>query len=292
MRKLLLLPALVSCSQITFAQTDPLWTMFQQNLIFHNATLTGTDSTYARTLHLHNRNQWPEIKGGGYRTLQLAYMQKLKKSNATLGGYYLHDNAGGLNLNDRVGILYHYNLKLSSKTALRFGLNAYYLHQYLNVTKLIPPLTFPIKNNLHSYGIFPGISLYRGNFYIGISENVIQVKSFVSNTGNLRRIFYWNMGTRINLGKTFSLSPSFVYTLENKTDLTQINLTFSIKNKLETGVTARFPSNMSSYTAYCLNMGLTFFKQKFSLYYSYDLPQQTPIYVTFTSHEMALKFRF
>lgn len=102
----------------TMAQTDPIWTMFQQNLIYYNPTLTENDSLYSHTAHLQNRDQWPEMSGGGYRTLQLLYHQKLGKSRSALGGYFLRDESGKILTRVRIGGIYSYDFRIQEKIAL------------------------------------------------------------------------------------------------------------------------------------------------------------------------------
>ncbi len=272
-----------------FAQIDPPFTLFHHNTAFYNPTLTGND---IRTAAFQYRNQWPELPDNP-RIITAFYSQQVKGSAHNLGGQFLNEHVG-FTTTTTLSINYHFNLKLSEKSALRIGLRPYYFKQSLDISKLKFATPFdPVLMNYRpkrSWGIVPGISWVNNNAYAGLAVNVLQMPDFTSNNSTIVVNWHLNAGYNWQIGKRWQLKPSFLYLNQSQFELYMFNGTICYNKKAEVGFGYRgFATNTNPYN---FNLGVHLFKSRLTLAYSYDMATTSPNIMAMTAHELVMKYRW
>lgn len=116
---------------------DPIFSQFYAAPLQVNPGFAG--SAFAPRIGLAYRNQWPGFNNA-YRTYAIYYEQNLDRLNSGLGFALEGDNAGqGIYKTNRLSATYAYNLSITERLAVRFGVEMGAHQTALDWDKLVFP---------------------------------------------------------------------------------------------------------------------------------------------------------
>ena len=122
-------------SRINLVAQDVGFTQFNANPLYLNPSLAG--NTEFGRIHLNYRNQWPGI-GNVFTSYSVSYDQNLPSIKSGVGLLLLNDRQGdGAYNRTLAGGFYAYQLQVSKKNLIRFGIKAAYYQEGLNADKLM-----------------------------------------------------------------------------------------------------------------------------------------------------------
>lgn len=285
---------------------DPEMTQYYAAPIYTNPAMAGTGNCGGGgRININYRNQWPSLPGT-FVTSLVSYDQHFDGIGGGIGIIAMNDVAGEgrLTSNTLAGI-YSYQLSVTRKFTMRFGLEAQYVNRAIDWSKLRFPdqidptkgftnaTNEPLDTRTISYPNFStGILGYTEKFYAGIAvHNLIQpIQSFLgTQDSKLPRRWTGHAGMVIPLDNAYepsmTISPNALFMLQNK--FTQLNLGFYFnKGPLVTGLWYR--QTFGTYHNSDAMMVLVGFrKEKFKFGYSYDLTVSSARQAAPGSHEVS-----
>jgi type IX secretion system PorP/SprF family membrane protein len=178
---------------------DPHFSQLSQTQNAVNPAFTGI--MYGPRAVLHYRSQYPRIGAevnSGFNTVFGSYDQFISPLNSGLGIQILNDRFGaGLMSRFSLELMYAYQLKLSPKNAIRFGLSGNYNRQQIDYSNLRffdqihPILGFSSglatneevsdAYNTSYFNFNAGMLYFTNDYYFGISaRNLLPKKDFFS----------------------------------------------------------------------------------------------------------------
>ena len=308
MRRSLLLWVIIIVASALRAQ-DPEMTQYYAAPIYTNPAMAGTGACNGGgRINLNYRNQWPSLPGTFVTTIA-SYDQHFDGIGGGIGLIAMNDVAGeGKLTSTTLAGIYSYQLVVSRKFTMRFGLEAQYVNRSLDWKKLrFPdqidptkgftlPTQEPINPNKISYPNFSGGVLgYTEKFYCGFAvHNMIEpIQSFLgTQDSKLPRRYTLHSGLVIPLDNSYdmansnmTISPNLLFMMQNK--FTQMNLGFYFsKGPLVTGLWYRqtFGKYLNSDALMVL---VGFRKDRFKFGYSYDLTVSSARQAAPGSHEVS-----
>jgi len=164
--------------RVSFAQ-DAQLSQFYNAPLYLNPAFTGTEqNTRVSTTY---RNQWPSSGGIPYTTALACIDHYIAKYNSGVGFMAMQNTAGTPSLRStQLSALYSYKVDLNENWTFIPGLQATYVNQNLNFSKLTFPDQFtnsgysggpsgePLTSNVKSYMDFSaGGLLYSNTFWVG-----------------------------------------------------------------------------------------------------------------------------
>lgn len=192
-----------------FAQQDPMYTQYMDNLLIVNPGYAGTKEN--GNVLLVSRNQWVSIADAPV-TNSFSYNTRFKQQNFGLGFSVLYDKIGPLK---QTGVYFDYSyfLRVSDNFRLGMGLKGGVSFYRAALTDLITIDPDPIytqdiyKNFLPNIGV--GFYLYSPETYFGLSvpkliENTITREDYKTEYVNKEEIHIYLVG-----GHNFKLSENF-----------------------------------------------------------------------------------
>lgn len=193
----------------TYAQQDPMYTQFIDNLLVVNPGYAGSGDV--GNFLLVSRNQWVSVADAPV-TNSFSYNTCYKEQNFGLGFSVMHDKIGP---QKQTGVYFDYSyfLKVSDKFKLGMGLKGGVSFYRAALTELITIDPDPIytqdiyKNFLPNMGV--GGYLYSDKTYFGLSvpkliENTITRDDYETDYVNKEEIHVYLVG-----GHNFNLSSDF-----------------------------------------------------------------------------------
>lgn len=205
---IILLSILVSTENL-FAQQDPMYTQYMDNLLIINPGFAG--SKEMGNMLLVARNQWTSFDSAP-KTRSFAYHSPLRGDKIGVGISILNDKIGP---QKQTGIYFDYSyfLRVSETYRLGMGLKGSASFYRANLTDLItitPDPTFDndiYKNFLPNIGV--GLYLFSDDTYLGISvpkliENKITRDDVATDYVSIQKIHLYVMG-----GKRFDINENF-----------------------------------------------------------------------------------
>ncbi len=207
-RALVLLFILVSSGKL-YAQQDPMYTQYMENLLVINPGFAG--SKEMGNALLVARNQWVSFKSAP-STRSFAYHSPVKGKSVGIGISILNDKIGP---QKQTGLYidYSYFLNVSETYKLGLGLKAGVSFYRANLTQLVTLNPDPVFDNdiyenfLPNFGI--GFYLYSDDIYFGLSapkliENKITRTDVASGYVSVQQIHMYAIA-----GKKFDLNEDF-----------------------------------------------------------------------------------
>ncbi len=192
-----------------FAQQDPMYTQYMDNLLIVNPGYAGANDP--GNVLLITRNQWVSIPDAPV-THSFSYNTRLKQQNFGLGFSVLYDKIGP---QKQTGVYFDYSyfLKINDNFRLGMGLKGGISFYRAELTDLITIDPDPIyaqdifKNFLPNIGV--GLYLCSNESYLGLSvpkliENVITREDYQTEYVNKEQIHVYLVG-----GYNFKLSEDF-----------------------------------------------------------------------------------
>ncbi|MFT5512559.1 MAG: type IX secretion system PorP/SprF family membrane protein [Bacteroidia bacterium] len=293
----------------TASAQDPEFTQFYATPIYTNPAMAGTGQCQrggggGRAV-INYRNQWPSLPGT-FVTTAFSYDQHFDKINGGLGLLAVRDVAGeGLLTTTQLSAIYSYQLIVSRKVFMRFGLEGQVMQRGLDWSKLrwedqidatrgfvnatsepIPPAKITTPN------FSTGWLIYTEKFYGGIAvHNMIEpVQSFYGDPeAKLPRRYTAHLGSVIPLDKrrnpNSTFSPNALFMKQGQ--FTQLNVGFYLnRGPLVSGLWFRQTlGEVKNSDALMLLVG--FRKDKFKFGYSFDLTVDSKKAAARGSHEIS-----
>lgn len=230
-----------------FAQQDPLYTQYMDNMLVINPGYAGSGEI-GRAL-LVARNQWVSFEGAP-TTRSFSYNTSIENKNVGIGLSVMSDKIGPIK---QTGFYFDYSyfLQVSDKFKLGMGLKAGVSFYRANLTDLITIDPDPIFDNdiyenfLPNVGV--GFYLFSDDSYLGLSvprliENKITREDVSTEYVNTQKMhLYLVGGHRFDLNEAFQLKPSaMVKWVSNAPISFDINALFGFREQFWLGAMYRF----------------------------------------------------
>jgi type IX secretion system PorP/SprF family membrane protein len=292
-------------NQSTQAQ-DPEFSQFYATPVYTNPAMAGTGQCGGGGRAVINyRNQWPSLPGT-FVTTAFSFDQHYDKIKGGLALLAVQDIAGeGLLTTSSVSAVYSYQLEVTRKFWMRFGLEGQVMQRGLDFSKLrfedqidatrgfVKPTSEPIVNEkITSPNFSTGFLAYTENFYAGVAvHNMIEpVQSFYGDpAAKLPRRYTVHTGSVISLDRRknskSTFSPNALFMMQAK--FTQLNVGFYLnRGPLVTGLWFRQTfGEFRNSDALMILVG--FRKDKFKFGYSFDLTVDSKRAAAPGSHEVS-----
>lgn len=285
---------------------DPELTQFYAAPLYTNPAMTGTGQCNGGgRATINYRNQWPSLPGT-FVTTVFGWDQHFDKLGGGVGILAVRDQAGeGLLTSTSISALYSYQLRVTKKLTMRFGLEAQYGQRSIDWQKLrfedqidpkqgfVNPTNEPFQADQISFANFAaGFLAYTEKFYGGFAvHNLIEPnQSFYGNPEAIvPRRYTGHAGVVVPLDRRrnpkATFSPNVLFMIQNQ--FTQLNGGFYInRGPLVTGLWYR--QTFGEYTnSDALMVLVGFRKDKFKFGYSYDLTVDSKRSAAPGSHEIS-----
>ncbi len=285
--------AIVICFAFSFfgkAQQQSLYTNYLLNSYAYNPAVVGS-KPYAQA-NINYRNQWVGFDGSP-KTYLLSLHGPLKKAkNVAVGGMIVSDKTGLISTNTGY-VTFAYNVKVTKKTRLSFGLSGgikQYTVRLYDVNAYDKGDDYLTGNTLNANVLDAnaGIYFYGERFFFGLSDmNMLNNKIRWKNpTGRLTPHYYSVIGYNIKLSKDFALQPSILLKYNEPTPMQlEYTMKLSFKDMVWIG------GNYRNDDAVSFMMGVTVIK-KLNIAYAYDYSLSTIKKYNQGSHEISLNYNF
>lgn len=201
--------AIVAGSKNTFAQQDPMYTQYMDNLLVVNPGYAGSQEV--GSVLLVARSQWVSFDGAP-ATRSFAYNTSVEDKNIGFGLSIMSDKIGPLK---QTGVYFDYSyfLQVSDKFKLGMGLKGGVSFYRASLTELETISPDPIFDNdiyenfLPNVGV--GLYLFSDDTYFGLSvpkliENKITRETITTSYVNKQQMHLYLLG-----GHTFSLNADY-----------------------------------------------------------------------------------
>jgi type IX secretion system PorP/SprF family membrane protein len=285
---------------------DPEFSQFYATPIYTNPAMAGTGQCDGGGRAVINyRNQWPSLPGT-FVTTAFSYDQHFDRIGGGFGILAMRDQAGeGLLTSNNIAAVYSYQLRVTRKFTMRFGLQGEFGQRSIDWQKLrfedqidpsqgfVNPTQEPYIGDAVNYVDFAtGILGYTENFYFGAAvHNLIEPnQSFYDDPeAVLPRRYTVHSGVVIPLDRRrnpkSTISPNALFMLQEK--FTQLNFGFYVnRGPLVTGLWFRQTfGEFKNPDALILLAG--FRKDKFKFGYSLDLTVSDARSAAPMSHEIS-----
>lgn len=277
---------------VLFAQ-DPQFTQFYANPLYLNPAMAGT--ARCPRFCLNYRNQWPAISGN-YVTYSASYDQHVDALGGGIGILVTNDRAGrGILNTTNAALMYSYQLNVSRKFTLKFGLQAAYFQKSIDWSRLTfgdmiderrgfiyDTKEVPGKNSKGGADFAAGVFGYTKRFYGGFAaHHITQPDEGLLTTSKLPLKITGHFGALLPVGdksKEIYISPNIIY--QRQQNFQQLNLGLYVsKGSIVGGLYYR---NQDAFI-----MLLGFQQQFFRIGYSYDVTVSKLTNATAGSHEIS-----
>jgi type IX secretion system PorP/SprF family membrane protein len=285
-----------------FAQ-DIQFSQFYAVPTYQNPAFAG--SAHGLRLSLHNRLQWPGISSSStapalsrYTTSLFSVDNYWSKYRSGLALQVFRDWQAGSTLNStQIGVMYAYELPISSTFTLRPGLQLDFVDRNVDYTNLRFPEDHNDQTgwngNIHQGGpkrqyadVSSGLVFYSDKLWAGVSFHHMNTpnQSFTNNVSRLPMKFAFTGGYKIHLKerrylaylqkeKEFSITPTVHYKAQGKSDQTDIGV-YVLYDQLMAGLWYRglpFKRYQDFHNSESMVLLVGWKYQSISIGYSYDI---------------------
>lgn len=279
-------------AKTSFAQQDPMYTQYMDNLLILNPGYAGASEN--GNLLLVSRNQWVSLPNAPV-TRSFSYNTPVKNKNIGLGFSVMYDKTGP---QKQAGIYfdYAYFLKLSDKYKMGMGLKGGVSFYRASLTDLVTISPDPIysqdiyRNFLPNFGV--GTYIYSDKSYFGISvpkliQNTITRDDYQTQYVNREKIhLYIVAGKQFNLGEDISLKTSAMLKYVQNTPISyQETVMFGFREKIWLGGMYRMGDSFGFIAKFEAS-------DKLQIGYSYDITTSALNVFGNGTHEIMLGYRF
>lgn len=284
----------IFCFLNSYAQQDPLLTMYWNNYSLSNPAATAVD--YKHYAAFIGRHQWSGYENGGEpRTISMAYNLKLDKFNSGLGVSYMNDQIGFM-VNNIIKVNYSYQIQFKKERVLSAGVSFNFNRKSIDYSELNP--IDPGDSYLPDEEMVDLLfDMNMGAFYqsprltLGVSmTNIFETKS--DNLGfKNRRHSYVIVSYGLPIGKDLEIRPGALYKTDFSSGQFDINVRTIYKEYYSLGITYRISDNLSTRgSVFAFYAGVDLFK-KFRIAYAYDYLSDDDLRDLYgASHEICLAF--
>ncbi len=282
------------------AAQDPQFSQFYANPLYLNPAFAG--SARCARFNLNYRNQWPAISGN-FQTYSVSYDQHLYPIQGGIGAQVYVDYAGDGTLRTvYAGAMYAYQLNVTRKFTMRFGLQAAYGQRNIDWSRLtfgdqIDARYGFIYNTQEVQGsevsrffdVNAGVVAYSENFYGGVAVSHLtrpnegflgRARLPIKVTVHAGALFQLNKRSRYVSPAT--ISPNILFQMQQNFRQLNIGL-YATKGVFVGGLWYR---NLDSFI---LLGGIQY--KKFRIGYSYDFTISRLTNATGGAHEVSLGFQ-
>lgn len=284
--------AITAWAENTWAQQDPMYTQYMNNLLVINPGFAGSQET--GNLLLVSRNQWVSFSGAP-KTNSVSFHTPLNTQNVGLGFSILNDKVGP-QIQTGVYFDYSYFLQATDNFQLGIGLKAGASFYRAALTELNPINPDPIysqdiyKNFLPNFGV--GFYLFSDDTYLGISvpnliKNTISRDDYITDYVQREEIhLYLIGGKKFELSNYFQLKVSSMIRYVRIAPITlDITSLFGIKEKFWVGGMFRFGDSYGILAQFKAS-------EKMLIGYSYDLTYSELSSYNSGTHEIMFSYSF
>lgn len=253
------------------AQQDPMFTQYMHNPVTINPAYAG--SRGALNFVAMHRQQWVGIEGAP-KTLVFSVNSPFINYNVGLGLSIIQDEIGPLKITG-ISTAYSYNLRISPKLKLAFGLNGganMYVFDIMGSrgsekeTDMLADAYF--KKVLPNFGV--GSFLYSDRFYAGLSIPKM-IKNSISDDPNNNQIlnkeerhFFFIGGVVLDVSENIKFKPSTTVRIVVGSPVSaELSAAFLLHNKLWLGSMFRYGDSVGALAKFDLTDDL-------SVGYSFD----------------------
>jgi type IX secretion system PorP/SprF family membrane protein len=269
-----------------FAQQDPMYVQYIDNLLVVNPGFAGSKAD--GRIMLVSRDQWVSVTGAPV-TRSLSYSTPMKNEKIGIGFSVMNDKIGP---QQQTGVYFDYSyfLKVSEKFRMGMGLKGGVNFYRAALSELDPIAPDPVfskdifKNFLPNLGV--GLYLFSDNTYLGISipkliENRITSEDYETEYIQKEKIhFYYVMGRQFNLAEDFDLkASSMIKLVKNAPIAADISVMAGFKQRFWLGGMIRFNSAFGAIAQFQVT-------SKMNIGYSYELPVQRVSNFSNGTHEI------
>lgn len=278
---------------ISKAQQLPVNTQFYNNTFLINPATTGSKDIH---LLVSTRQQWVGFKGAP-STYKIAGHSNLKNDKFAIGGFLFLDDFGGAIKQTGIGLNFRYRFYMNENSSLAIGSSLLFNQYAYDGSSIIANSS----NDPTLYGkvisISPdfnfGLSYRYKGLHIGLSsqqlfQSALKKLNTLNSTLNINRLI-----------RHYNLTLNHEFAIKNKiTFLPYILMrsTFIQPTQFEFGSNFKFQKYFHAGVSYrssdavSLLIGLE--KDKFGLYYSYDITTSNLRKYSSGSHEITLSYKF
>jgi len=281
----------VGIVNITYAQQQPNFLFYQQNMSVVNPAYSGSEGSL---MSINYSSSWAGVNDAP-KSATLVYNSR-EKNNASWGFSYLSDKVY-VESQGIISVDFSYRLQLSENTNLHLGLKGGSLYNSLSldgINRITNESNYVLSSVQNFINPLFGIGAYaRGEkAFVGFSvPNVLNSKRYkdvngLALTATDRPHFYLSGGLKIKLNDQIGFEPNFLYRIVSGAPnlvTAFANINFNDKVKVGTGV-----SN-NNYIA-----GLLLFEslERLHIGYGYEMGQRTfKFALRANSHELMIRYK-
>lgn len=277
----------------TFAQQDPMYTQYMENMMTINPAYAGSKEVF--TMMVVSRDQWVTMADAP-DTRTFAMHSPISNTNMGLGLSFLHDRIGPIR---QTGLYfdYSYTLRFSNKRNLALGLKAGVNFYEAGLTDLLtndpndPVFANDINRNfLPNFGV--GAFYHAQRYYLGLAvpkliKNTINKNDFSVEHINKEEIHIFFMaGYVFDVNRIVKFKPSVLtrFVVNSPMSL-DVNGTFMFYDLLWLGAMYRVGDSFGGLFQIQVNDHL-------KIGYSYDIPTSRLGFYNKGTHEVMVSFDF
>lgn len=290
-KQILIAGLFLQCSVSLFAQQDPMYTQYLNNMVSVNPAYAGSRGTF-NVLAL-NRIQWVGIEGAP-QTMTLSINSPFNKYKVGLGFNLIYDVIGPLK---QTGLYadYAYHLKINRNTKLAFGLKGGFNLFDANLTGLLGAdhdnhvaLYGDRKMFLPNFGV--GTYLYSDHYYLGLSVPKLLTNSLTEDENTLQyvneeeRHYFLMGGLLMDVSDYIRFKPSFMTRVVSGSPASiELTGTFIFFDTFWLGGMYRFGDSVGGFVQFQIS-------PQIKLGYAYDLTQSKLRNYNNGTHEVLVSY--
>lgn len=280
---------------------DPHFSQLYANRLFLNPALTGIETQ--PELHVHYRNQWPNLSGN-FQTANVSYDQRIEKINSGIGAILMYDGQGSALKNYTLGLNYAYHfqigeeIKISTGTQFLFGAKRIDWSQLNFGDNINPQQGFIYQtgdlarpNGINYFDLSFGLAAQWKKLFFGASIHHVNTPNVSLILGESRLpIRYsihggYNFNIKLGSGENapiLTISPHVFYQNQGGFDMLTYGMYASFKGAV-LGAFVRQDTDIVAMLGYDFNA--------LRLAYSYDYVTSQLTNQSGGSHEISLRYR-
>ena len=263
MRFNIILIVFLSPINMLYAQQEPQYTLFWNNFSVYNPAATAVFGKHYTAIN--GRQQWKGLEGAPVTTSFL-YDRKLDIIHGGIGLNYYYD-AIGLITTNKINMNYSYRLRFDKNRILNFGIAGGFHRMNVDASrfKAMDPNdpALPKGGTETKFNTNFGIMYQSDHWLLGLSSTQLTRPYFEKLKLRSYPHYYFSCMFRTNLTQNLEIKPGILYKTMGGIGQLDVNLLFSYKKRIWTGLTYRLDNTI----AY---MGGVDINGKYRIGYAYD----------------------
>ena len=281
-------------ASLCFAQQLPVNTQYYNNTFLVNPATTGSKDIH---FLVSTRQQWVGFNGAP-STYKMAGHSNLKNEKFAVGGFLILDDFGGAIKQTGIGLNFRYRFELTENSSLSIGATGL-LNQYAYDGSSI------VSNSSNDPTLYGKVNSASPDFNLGISYKFKGLQLGLSSQqlfqSSLKKLNTLNNSVldKNRLIRQYNLTINYECPLKNNVTLLPyllIRSTFIQPTQLEVGGNLKikdlFVSGISYRSSDAVSLLVGIEKDRFGIYYSYDITTSNLRKYSSGSHEITLSYKF